>query len=508
MKKASAEISASIDEDSGSELLIPGLTALLESIQSNMISKRDINARLLEFNVMLVRIARNPNDYDGKNEYFKNVRIIVFALSRYSSTKLDRQGRSFTEQIQDNIGQLPGLNPNVTQSITEHGYALNLRENEIWHNREDIKKRVKFYKHDKHAIVRTLLLQEEVERNRDFSSSTEQYYISHANAEYYAVPADLHADHLQPSAQLIDRQLEIIEAMNLFPDFALEMKQQNPNYFQQSKGRWYGTRRYFLDYHNCLDNLWLMNGGHNVGKQSNDPIDYLQNHSLFGARFFAHLEQRGEKISKEGIIYTVNGVPLAKIAKEWLVQTYPLTRELTYSHKQDEARLRTAAIAIDELSLKNSEAARKSQTTPSKNIKYNTRKQVDLRHKEEHAMQASDGLTPIRSKKAIRHSAQDLKISSAVVKSIVGNTADKVEQRITGGTGHTDSHSDTDSSSSKSNPSDKKAVIERLAYEESRGTIKRIKERYKAMKRSGSTESEIKKGSVQHPDGSNDPFNI
>ncbi|PJD94756.1 MAG: hypothetical protein CK423_05105 [Legionella sp.] len=508
MKKASAEISASVDEDSSSELLIPNLTRLLASIQSDAISKKDINARLLEFNIMLGRIARDPNDYDGKDEYFKNVRIIVFALSRYSSTKLDRQSLSFIDQIQNNIGQLPGLNPNVTQTITDRGYSLNLRENEVWHDREDIKKRVKFYKHDKHAIVRTLLLQEEVERNRDFSSSSEQYYISHANVQYYDVPADLHADHLQPSAQLIDRQLEIIEAMNLFPDFASDMKRQNPNYFQKSNGKWYGTRRFFLDYHNCLDNLWLMNGGHNVGKQSSDPIDYLQNHSLFGSKFFDHLKRRGERISKEGIIYTVNGVPLAKIAKEWLVQTYPLTRELTYSHKQVEARLRTAAIAIDELSLKNSEAARKSQITPSKNIKYNTRKQVDLRQEEEHMMQASDGLTPIRSKKAVRHGARDLKISSAVVKSIVGNTADKIEQRITGGTGHTDSHSDTDSSSSKSNQGSKQAVIDRFASEEVSGIMGRIKSRMKALKKSGPTESEIKKDSVPHTGGSNDTFNL
>lgn len=507
MKKASAEISASVDEDSSSELLIPNLTRLLASIQSDAISKKDINARLLEFNIMLGRIARDPNDYDGKDEYFKNVRIIVFALNRYSS-KLDRQSRSLIGQIQDNIGQLPRLNHNVTQPITERGYALNLRENEIWHTREDIKKRVKFYKHDKHAIVRTLLLEKEVERNREFSSSSEQYYISHANAQYYNVPADLHADHLQPSAQLIDRQLEIIEAMNLFPDFALEMKRQNSDYFQQLKGKWYGTRRFFLDYHNCLDNLWLMNGGHNVGKQSSDPIDYLQNHSLFGSKFFAHLQRRGEKISKESIIYTVNRVPLAKIAKEWLVQTYPLTRELTYSHKQVEARLRTAAIAIDELSLKNSETARKPQVTPAKSIKYNTRKPVDLRQEEEHMMQASDGLTPIRSKKAVRHGARDLKISSAVVKSIVGNTADKIEQRITGGTGHTDSHSDTDSSSSKSNQGSKQAVIDRFASEEVSGIMGRIKSRMKALKKSGPTESEIKKDSVPHTGGSNDTFNL
>lgn len=507
MKKASAEISANVDEDSGSELLIPDLTRLLASIQSDALSKKDINKKLSEFNIMLRRIASDPNDYDGKDEYFKNIRMIVFALNRYSS-KLDRQSRSLIEQIQDNIGQLPRLNNNVTQPITERGYALNLRENEIWHNREDIKKRVKFYKHDKHAIVRTLLLQEEVERNRDFSSSSEQYYISHANAQYYNVPADLHADHLQPSAQLIDRQLEIIEAMNLFPDFALEMKRQNPDYFQKSGGKWYGTRKFFLDYHNCLDNLWLMNGGHNVGKQSSDPIDYLQNHSLFGPKFFAHLKRRGERISKEGIIYTVNGVPLAKIAKEWLVQAYPLTRELTYSHKQDEERLRTAAIAIDELSLKNSESARKPQVTPSKTMKYNTRKQADLRQEEESLMQASDGLTPIRSKKAIRHGARDLKISSAVVKSIIGNTADKIEQRITGGTGHTDSHSDTDSSSSKSNQGSKQAVIDRFASEEVSGIMGRIKNKMKALKKSGPTESEIKKDSVPNTGGSNDTFNL
>ena len=138
----------------------------------------------------------------------------------------------------------------------------------------------------------------------------------------------------------------------------------------------------------------------------------------------------------------------------------------------------------------------------------NTRKPVDLRQEEEHMMQASDGLTPIRSKKAVRHGARDLKISSAVVKSIVGNTADKIEQRITGGTGHTDSHSDTDSSSSKSNQGSKQAVIDRFASEEVSGIMGRIKSRMKALKKSGPTESEIKKDSVPHTGGSNDTFNL
>jgi len=206
-------------------------------------------------------------------------------------------------------------------------------------------------KHDI-ASVRLHLIDQE---GCDGADGTEA--LSFSDLDYCPV-GDLVADHMQPSEDLLYRQLELIKAMNLDPIFKKEMEEidaaQALSYFESLNldptvkaemrstdpakiFRYFtnttedgtstsvGTKWYYMRYHNCIDNLWFITPKKNSGKGklNQDPIEWLRENAAFGAEFFAHIGGEAS-ISKTGVFYicTSNNRPLAKIAYDWYIEHY------------------------------------------------------------------------------------------------------------------------------------------------------------------------------------------
>lgn len=345
MSQKKQEIVRAISEPETIEM--PYYDRDLAAIKLSSCSELKINLMLDEMKSMISDTKSNPNKYCGIEDYLKKVRLLLFVLEQHQKAKLTLDQREKIRDIQEISGKIPTLNSNITDTLIQNGYTLNIRDNNICRDRETVKKKIGFYRSDDKPIVRTLLIEEEEYRNRDFSSGGRKFYISHANADYYSVTADLHADHLQPAMQITDRLLELVEAMNLCESFALSMHRAHPDYFQKEQGKWYGRRKLFLDYYNCPENLWLMNGGANVGKQSNDPLDYLKNHPFFGERFFSYLADEKGAISKDAIIYTVGGAPLAKVAKDWFATHYSHTKAVIHMQTESTYKMKQVAMTHD-----------------------------------------------------------------------------------------------------------------------------------------------------------------
>lgn len=159
----------------------------------------------------------------------------------------------------------------------------------------------------------------------DANANDESEAISYTDADIYAI-GDLQADHLQASEQIVARQQEMLMAMNVDPLFAAQMKS-HPEanaYFKEENGIVYGTKYFYLVYHNCIDNLWLISAAANTGagKGNKDSIAWLKAHPRFGDAFFFSLG--GEpSIDKTAILYITNqSKMLAQAAREWFLLTY------------------------------------------------------------------------------------------------------------------------------------------------------------------------------------------
>ena len=383
----------------------------------------------------------------GRETFFKKTRLLIFALEKNIPDLLVGKEEQIKE-ISRITGKVPELNNNITQSIREHGYKIpGLQTNPIWDNRDSAKDGVGFYEHQKKRIVREILFSEEDRENtvpQALSSSftSQNYYISHATGNFYSSKSDMHADHLLPSIQIIDRQLEFVEAINYCPEFANQMSRQYPDYFAQHSGKWHGTRRFFLDYHNCLDNLWLINGGANVGKRSGDTIEFLQKHKYFGERFFRFVAEQGG-ISQNQILYTVNSIPLAKVARDWFAATYPLTRSLGYSHSASGEILRDTVLSIEQV-------------------------------------ERGAG----NSRAVINNSSREAVLAESLGKALIERSADRTQKRQSSSAGHL---SDSDTTDSFDESDMKLADI--VASESAPGIMQKASERMHRVKKAQKTDS-------------------
>jgi hypothetical protein len=168
----------------------------------------------------------------------------------------------------------------------------------------------------------------------DSNATNPNEALSYADADIYSV-GDLQADHLQPSEQIIERQLEMLEAMNIDPEFAKEVQKHSEStaFFKKKEdGMFYGTKYFYMLYHNCINNLWLISTSANTGtgKGNQDPIIWLKKHERFGEPFFSAIGGQAS-INKSTILYlTQGGEMLAVAARKWFLNTY--RNEITAAH--------------------------------------------------------------------------------------------------------------------------------------------------------------------------------
>jgi hypothetical protein len=232
------------------------------------------------------------------------------------------------EQITQDIGSVPELNieiPLPAQAFLPRNFEKTVRtwERIIWQHpsRESRGERLEFFLQRgvdyKAASVRLHLI------SLDKDSQRHDEALSYAEADFYQV-GNLQADHLQPSEDIIKRQMELVEAMNLDPIFKEKIisKASGKGYFKEEGGIVYGTKRFYMEYHNCVGNLWLISTAAGTKKSNKDVIEWLEQHERFGTAFFDNIGGK-ESINCQGILYTTqDGSLLAKAARTWFQVRY------------------------------------------------------------------------------------------------------------------------------------------------------------------------------------------
>ncbi len=168
----------------------------------------------------------------------------------------------------------------------------------------------------------------------------------------FDLPGDLHADHLQPSENILARQLEMVRAMNLSPKFRLAVytdiqsrRESKTDYFIETppNNTVVGTKYFYMLYHNCPQNLWLLKPSSNSGsgKGNHDALDWLRQHPLFGEEFIQTLGT----INYDGILLTDSqGRTLLQAAMAYFRQEY--TQEVSGTR---EINLRVVNRALESL---------------------------------------------------------------------------------------------------------------------------------------------------------------
>lgn len=187
-------------------------------------------------------------------------------------------------------GGLPCLNPTRTAKTIETG-------------------KIEFFSRDGKASVRAALEAEAGEGElAHVESGPDTFFLNLIDYGFYKLGL-LHTDHLLPSASLIQRLKEMIEAMNYNPAFRKEMEDSpyNDGYFIPQGEKVVGSYWLYMAYHNSMQNLWFLLASDNSGggKVAADPIEWLESREV-GRAYIEDLKKSGKSIDKSDVLYTVS----------------------------------------------------------------------------------------------------------------------------------------------------------------------------------------------------------
>jgi len=316
-----------------------------------------------------------PDGILEKESIFGLIRILILVIeNRIDSYQEPLKGQLSQQvnSIKGTIGEVPVLNATLPLPDENFLPTQYIKSSQEWsHTRWDSPSRgsksetLIFFKKfgEQTSAVRSHLFDYENKKIPRGSDDQVEAYLSYADAECY-VKGDLQADHMQPSEQIVARQQELILAMNIDPLFRAQMiiEEAGRGYFTENKtaltGRSdsvagsaavsasgvdsidtviYGTKKFYLEYHNCISNLWMISTASNTGqgKGSEDALAWLESNPFYGPAFFASIGGK-ENINKTTIFYTVDVIEsddgagaaqsrtkmLAELARDWFLKQH------------------------------------------------------------------------------------------------------------------------------------------------------------------------------------------
>ena len=292
----------------------------------------------------------------AKEDMCRHVRLLCLILNN-RLTKIPQQQRDDVNQLllerESVLGCVPELNDNIDlpgEQYLPPSYKKTFAKwkKMIWSNpsRSNENERLHFFtkKIDGHDIASVRLALLEGDKNSEDPSEA----LSFAEGDYFKVGL-LHADHLQSSEQLVKRQLEMIEAMNLDPIFKKKMldKGDGLGFFQLKNGIIYGTKYFFMLYHNSMSNLWLISAAANTGsgKGASAALTWLGDQEYFGDSFFQAIGGVDSIEQRRIIFMTEANVALATAAKEWFREAHRESSYMALRHREDIAKPVRAYVA-------------------------------------------------------------------------------------------------------------------------------------------------------------------
>lgn len=316
-----------------------------EGILSEVDSSEMLSEPLLTLQKNIEALPSSGNT-DIRKNLTQRLRFLVLVINNRLSEIPTKKARNETEQllrkISREIGVVPMLNNHVPQPDAEfrppeYEASANEWKRIPWESpsRTSEEEKVQFYRRKKidavtkkeHIFASTRL--HLFAKDKNIAESEKNEALSYADGDFHSF-GTVHADHLQPCADILYRQLELIDAMNIDPLLTEKLQMHEAGYFRvegegyfiKDRGRIYGTKKFFMDYYNCIDNLWLIVADANtgIGKGMQEPIQWLMQHESYGQEFFDNVGQ-GE-VCKDTILYTIgDGVMLCEAAKIWFRKT-------------------------------------------------------------------------------------------------------------------------------------------------------------------------------------------
>lgn len=293
-------------------------------------TEETINLLLASLTSLRVNILRLPPRSTSYEQLSQQLRFLVLVLkNRFDFLSLNDRGKlnDILITLSQNIGIIPELNSGVRLPDPEFmppNYQKTVKKWAAipWTNpkRGVLSKeaeRLYFFDKDNAPSVRAHL--QKIDQNKKYPEEA----LSYVDADFFEM-GDLHADHFQPSEDIIARQQELVAAMNLDPLFAERMKKlgKGKGYFLEENGEIFGSKKFFMEYHNCIDNLWLIRTAVGLRKSDQDPIEWLKNHQRFGEVFLNDIGGESS-ICKSSIFWTTReGTLLAEATRQWFLKKY------------------------------------------------------------------------------------------------------------------------------------------------------------------------------------------
>ena len=271
---------------------------------------------------------RNIPSLISKTHLNQQLRFLILVIkNRQEEISLPEELLSKLEEISQLIGNVPGLNKEIelpAQPFLPRNFTKTVKKWEriIWKypSRESREEKLEFFSYrstdHRMASVRLHLIALD-------QDSKKEEALSYADADFYHI-GNLQADHLQSSEDIVKRQMELVAAMNIDPLFRRRMlhEAEGKGYFKEEKGVIYGTKRFYMEYHNCVGNLWLVSAAAGLKKGKKNPIEWLKKHRRFGLSFLEAIG--GEELLQKDMILiaTERGELLAEAARKWFRETY------------------------------------------------------------------------------------------------------------------------------------------------------------------------------------------
>lgn len=328
------EISPGLTTDRDLRELKKKLPDLLEKIDEDIIkivnTQGGIKDIFKSLQFFINQVETIPNS-DVKEALLQKIRLLALVISsrlkNIPKKSLDNLKMLF-EKIKKTYGQVPVLNTTLELPAKDFLPPRFEQSKKSWKDiaylnpsRTSKEYPIDFFsfRDDTQASVSSIRL---YLISLDSSEKNPREALSYADAGFYEL-GDLQADHLQPSEQIISRQKEMIDAMNMDPLFKAAMLAHpaNDGYFIEKDSLIYGTKWFYLAYHNTKGNSWFMNPAANTGsgKGNQDALEWLESHPRFKEGFFNSDNIKGKNtINTSQILYTTyTGKMLAETARGW-----------------------------------------------------------------------------------------------------------------------------------------------------------------------------------------------
>lgn len=301
----------------------------------------------------------------AKSNLSQPLRFLVLVIkNRFEQSE---QVQETLKQITQDFGNVPELNSEImlpAPQFLPRNFENTIKKwgRIIWKNpsRESREERLEFFSQrgvgHRTASVRLHLIA------LDEDAQEKKEALSYAEADFYHI-GNLQADHLQPSEDIVKRQMELVAAMNIDPIFRVKMLHaaERKEYFKEVTGIIYGTKKFYMEYHNCVENLWLISTAAGTKKGNICPIEWLRWHGRFGEPFFEAIGGEQSLRKDKILITTEQGKLLAESARRWFRRQYreeittagyichqikePLLRQVEQTEKQPSKRRRIKLMA-------------------------------------------------------------------------------------------------------------------------------------------------------------------